>query len=283
MKFIIVADTHFGYPDDCGFSMQTKYTAEAPEIFQALGEEAVAQNAEFIIHAGDLITDGTEEEIKRAVKHCHALPVPFYTVLGNHDTQPANFKELWLKYGGPIFPQGTLETTLVQGGLRIDLLNNAWGRASASWNQADETFTRLEPESFRRLRDGDQFLPRVIVIHSQIRPAYPRQTGEADIIHPPCNGFDAVGDAIIREFHPLLIAGGHNHINILEKLEDTYAVTVSSITEAPFEYKLVEFKDNRLTMQTCSLAPRIPFPFTCNPNAAFVQGFPQDRQFECRG
>ena len=279
MKFIIVADIHFGSLNKQGFSMQTKYTEQAPEILRALGEAAVEQGAEFIIHAGDMVTYGTAEEISTAAACCGSLPVPFYTVLGNHDCILENFEELWLTHGAGFFPEGTLGTTFICGGLRFDLLTNRWGENSPLYEQDKGFFTRLEQPEFERLRAGDQTLPRVIVFHSQIRPAYPRQTGKAGDIHAPSNGFEHVGDEIIREFHPLLIAGGHNHINVLEKLDSTYAMTVSSLSEAPFEYKLLEYTDGKLSMQTCSLGDRVPFPFEYDPEKKFVQGDPCDRTF----
>ena len=279
MKFIIVADIHFDNPNDQGFSMQEKHTEQAGEILDALGRAAAAEHAEFIIHAGDMINFGTGEEIRRAAERCCALPVPFYTVLGNHDCLAADFAELWLANGAGLFPEGTLETTFVRGGLRFDLLTNSWGREAPFWVPEDGFFTRLEPPQFARLRSGPQDLPRIVVFHSQIRPAYPRQTGKVSDIHAPTNGFEKTGDRIIREFHPLLIAGGHNHLNILEKIDTTYAVTASSLTEAPFEYKLLEFADGRLSMRTCSLGDDVPFPFRWDPARKFVQGEACDRAF----
>ena len=103
MRFIIVADIHFGSANDSGFSMESKYTEQAPEILKVLGEEAVAQGAEFIIHAGDMITEGTEEEMRFAAECCRAVPVSFYNILGNHDCRVENFSELWLKNAGFMF------------------------------------------------------------------------------------------------------------------------------------------------------------------------------------
>ena len=279
MKFIIVADIHFGNPNDIGFSMQCKYTEQAPEILRALSRAAVEQGAEFIIHAGDMVTGGTEEEIRRAADCCRTLDVPFYHVLGNHDCVADDFENLWLKHGASFFPEGTLETTFVRGGLRFDLLTNSWGKDSPRYTIGGSFFTRLEQKQFDRLRAGDQTLPRIIVCHSQIRPAYPRQTGQAQNIHEPTNGFDEVGTRLIDEFRPLLIIGGHNHLNILEKIGPTWAATASSLTEAPFEYKLLEFSGGRLTMRTCSLGDRVPFPFRYDPARKFVQGEERDRSF----
>lgn len=46
MKFIITADIHFGSRNDQGFSMQTKYTEQAPELVHALGQAAVEQGGQ---------------------------------------------------------------------------------------------------------------------------------------------------------------------------------------------------------------------------------------------
>ena len=279
MKFILVADIHFGSPNDYGFSMQCKYTAQAPEILGALSGAAVEAGAEFIIHAGDMITFGTAEEVRRSADCCSRLAVPFYTVLGNHDCLAEDYEAQWLTEGASFFPEGTLETTFVRGGLRFDLITNSWGRNSGRYRREEGFITGLDSKQFARLRAGDQTLPRIIVCHSQIRPAYPRQTGKEQNIHSPFNGFDKVGDRLIEEFRPLVIAGGHNHLNICETLGPTRALTVSSLTEAPFEYKLFEFADDRLTMRTCSLGDRVPFPFRYDPERKFVQGEECDRSF----
>lgn len=279
MKFIFISDIHFSFPNDKGFHTQTKYTEQSHIIVNALGKAALDQQAEFIINAGDLINEGTVPEIREAVECCTALPVPFYTLLGNHDCMREDFEELWLEHGKKFFPEGTLERTFVRGGLRFDLLTNAWGSTSPVFSFADGWKTRLEEKQFARLRAGDQSLPRIIVFHAAIRGAYPRQTGLEKNIHDPLNGFDETGDRIIEEFHPLLIAGGHNHLNLLEKIKDTYAMTVSALCEAPFEYKLLEYSNGKLSMQTCSLTSYLPFRFEYDETKKYVQGDECDRSF----
>ena len=56
-------------------------------------------------------------------------------------------------------------------------------------------------------------------------------------------------------------------------------LTVSSLTEAPFEYKLFDFSGSHLSMRTCSLGDRVPFPFRYDPERNFVQGEECDRSF----
>ncbi len=168
MKFIITADIHFGSRNDQGFSMQTKYTEQAPELVHALGQAAVEQGAEFIIHAGDMITYGTAEEIKTAAQCCTTLPVPFYTVLGNHDCIREDFEQLWLEHGAAFFPERTLETTLIRGGLRFDLLTNYWGGilpfmcrmpdSSPDWNSLNSIVSAPE---IRRSRTASRALGMV--------------------------------------------------------------------------------------------------------------------------
>ncbi|MBE6389784.1 MAG: hypothetical protein E7043_06385 [Lentisphaerae bacterium] len=279
MKFIFATDIHFFYPNDRGFHPQNKYTEQADIIVEALGIAALEQQAEFIIHAGDLINDGTAPEIISAAAECRKLPIPFYTVLGNHDCMAENFEELWLTHGGELFPEGSLETTFISGNLRFDLLNNSWGRTSPAWSADDGFFTCLAEKQLVRLRSGEQNLPRIIVFHSQICPVYPRQTGWHEEIHRPANDFMVTGSRLIEEFHPLLIAGGHNHINTLEKTDDTRIITASALCEAPFEYKLFEYADGKLSMQTCSLAKYLPFDFEYDETRKFVQGEECDRTF----
>jgi len=279
MRFFIVADIHIGDGNNVGFSMQKKYTEQAPEIMQALNEAAREAEADFIISAGDMITSGSKEDMRAAAALCGMLSVPMYHVLGNHDCLEPDFERLWLKNAPNLFPEGKLETTFVREGLRFDLLTNHWGKDTPCYMPNAGFFTRLEANQFERLRTGDQTLPRVMVFHSQIRPAYPAQTGLNENIHEPCNGFDEVGTALIKEFHPLMIVGGHNHLNVLEKIGPTYALTASALCEAPFEYKVVDWNGCTLSMRTDSLADKVRFPFEYDSAQRYVQGRREDREF----
>jgi 3',5'-cyclic-AMP phosphodiesterase len=58
---------------------------EVGDVFAVLG----AQDIRFVLGAGDLSQRGTTEELSRFQQEMTALPVPYYSTLGNHDAPPA--------------------------------------------------------------------------------------------------------------------------------------------------------------------------------------------------
>lgn len=58
---------------------------EVGDVFAVLG----GQDIRFVLGAGDLSQEGTAEELVRFQHEMTALPVPYYSTLGNHDAPPA--------------------------------------------------------------------------------------------------------------------------------------------------------------------------------------------------
>ena len=96
----------------------------------------------------------------------------------------------------------------------------------------------------------------------------------------PENNFAATGRALIEEFHPALVLSGHIHINLLDKINGTYAAAVSSTAETPFECKVVEITEEKVTMRTVPLAPELGFEPEYWEERKYVQGNKSIREFE---
>lgn len=280
MKFIFITDTHLGGKNLSGFQMQPRYTEHNAELLTALDKVVRREAAELVIHGGDMTDDGTPEQIHEAAflyrKH---LSAPVVLALGNHDCRPKECAKVWLEYGAGFFPAGTCDTTIICDGLRIDVLSLHWGKEEQTWTQEDGQFIHLAPEQWERLRNGDQTLPRIIVMHAQIRPGVPEKTGLDHPVLVPENNFAATGDALIAEFHPLMILSGHNHLNLRDDINGTFAVSASSLAETPFECKLVEYRNGKLSMETLSLADELDFKGEYWEHQRFVQGLPEERCF----
>lgn len=282
MKFILLADSHIGGKNDVGFQQQPKYPEQHEELLDALDRVVREERVDFILHAGDMTEHGTVEEIRLSRRLFSALPIPVYLAAGNHDCRTENSDELWLSNAPEFFPDGTIDTSFVRGGIRFELLCNSWSPDERRWVPERGMHTGLTKEQYARLNSGDQTLPRMVVMHSQIRPGYTRQTGMPQDFMPPENHFENVGSALIDAFHPLMILGGHNHLNLCERIGNTLAVTPSAFSEAPFEYKIVEVRDGWLSMKTARLGDMVGFPFRYLPECRFIQGDNCDREARCR-
>lgn len=281
MKFIFLTDTHIGGKNLTGFQMQPRYPERLAELLTALDKLVRKEGVELVIHGGDMTDDGTPEQIRDAVrlfrKH---LSAPVILALGNHDSCQKDCANIWLENGPGFFPGGSCDTTIVCDGVRLDILGLHWGREEQSWTLSEGQHIHITPEQWERLRGGEQNLPRIIAMHAQIRGAMPEKTGMETPLLVPENNFAETGDALIAEFHPALIISGHNHLNLLDEINGTAAVSASSFVEAPFECKLIEFSNGKLSMRTVSLADELDFKGEYWEDRRFVQAAEKERSFE---
>ena len=281
MKFIFISDTHFGGRNLTGFQMQPRYVEHAREIISAIDRLARQEKVDMVIHGGDVTDNGLPEEIELAASLCKEyLSVPMIVGLGNHDCMQNNCEASWLDLAPMFFPDGRLDTTIIRDGVRTDVLSLHWGHKSREWRSADGQIIHLSEVQYELLRSGEQNLPRVLVMHCQLRPARKEQTGLNNDILIPENNFAAIGDGLISEFDPVLTLSGHIHMNLLDKISNTFAVAVSSAAETPFECKVVEILPEKFSMQTVSLAPELAFTPQYREENRYVQGSESIRHFE---
>lgn len=281
MKFIFISDTHFGGKNLSGFQMQPRYVEHAKEIFCAVDRLVRQENADMVISGGDLTDNGSAEEISMVVKIAKEyLSVPLYLALGNHDCMQDECEKVWLNNAPEFFPDGNVDTTIIRDGVRIDILSLLWGKNDRTWRHEDGQLIHLSDEQYELLRKGEQSLPRILVMHCQLAPARPEQTGLEEDLMVPENNFAATGRALIEEFHPALVLSGHIHINLLDKINGTYAAAVSSTAETPFECKVVEITEEKVTMRTVPLAPELGFEPEYWEERKYVQGNKSIREFE---
>jgi hypothetical protein len=234
-----------------------------------------------VISGGDLTDNGSAEEISMAVELAKEnLSVPLYLALGNHDCMQEDCTGVWLKNAPGFFPDGKADTTIIRDGVRVDILSLLWGREDRTWHHSEGAFTRLSDEQYELLRKGEQDLPRILVMHCQLAPARPEQTGLEEDLMAPENNFAAIGKALINEFHPKLVLSGHIHINLLDQIDGTFAAAVSSSAETPFDCKVVEITEEKVTMRTVPLAPELGFEPEYWEERKYVQGDKNIREFE---
>lgn len=144
MKFVVIADTHIGGTDTDGFQQQPRRIERIVDILAALGRAAERENAEFILHVGDICDNGSPEEIRRSAELFATPPVSTYLAPGNHDCRQENPERLRLDNAPDFFPEGSLDSSFVRGGLRFDLLRNARGVDEIRWTPENGMYKLVE-------------------------------------------------------------------------------------------------------------------------------------------
>ena len=66
--------------------------------------------------------------------------------------------------------------------------------------------------------------------------------------------------------------GGHNHINMNIEMEGVNFITVSALSEVPFEFKVCEITSDQIAMSTISLQDSLTLAKHYDFNKIFVQG-----------
>ncbi len=105
LEFLVVSDTHLGYKDQDAAEQQWIRTAAALE----------ASTGAFVLHLGDVVDGGREEQYPRYLAGRKAITKPVLEIPGNHD--PVDLFQRHLRQ--------QVDTVHVQDWLRVILLNNA--------------------------------------------------------------------------------------------------------------------------------------------------------------
>lgn len=110
---------------------------DGPDIYRRVLEAVAADGSRFLIHTGDLVNKGTEEQWQEFQKIMADFPLPFYPVPGNHDALDGRL-DGYLRYSGATathysFDYGPVHFTLADshnGGITATEL--AWLRDDLS-------------------------------------------------------------------------------------------------------------------------------------------------------
>ena len=95
VKILHVADTHLGYsrrPEER--KVDTSDELNAAQAFERVGEIAVKQDVDAVVHAGDIFDDNVGKEhlrvFEEVVGRLDEAGIGFYFVIGNHGARTAN-------------------------------------------------------------------------------------------------------------------------------------------------------------------------------------------------
>lgn len=283
MKFIYLADTHIGGDDNDGYFQQPRYISRISGLMECLAQWIdVRRDIDFVIHGGDVVEEANVTNIVLAAKLFRKLPCPVYAALGNHDLTSHKSLSLWLNLATDFFPGNSADFHLVYADTALEFLTSHWGKKPYLWMPEEPQVPYLLPEQWERLISGGEHhhAVSVIVTHAQVFGLPCAQTGMELPLHPSAGNFSALMQDNLNKSQIRLVLGAHNHMNMHVKLDGVHYVTVSAFSESPFEFKVFEFKDNKLSMQTIALSGIAGFRSNYDFDKTFVQGRLPDRFFE---
>lgn len=282
MKFIYIADTHIGASDTEGYRQQPRYLARLNELMDTFREWASRNKIDFIIHGGDIIENTTVENIQNAAGYFETFTCPVYATLGNHDLTVNDSRRLWLDNAPGFFPGNKTEFAISHSGIDFLFLTSHWGKTPYYWDPNEPQIPYFLPDQWKILEhyEKNTSSPMVLVTHSQIFGLPCGQTGFTEELHPPLGEFASQITEKTAGLPLKMVLGAHNHLNMNIDADGINYVTVSALTETPFEFKLFETDGRSLSMKTVSLAQELNFKADYCFDTTFVQGRPCDRSFE---
>lgn len=212
---------------------------------------ANAGGADLVIDAGDIVHDGTEPELQRAVEQRAALHAPWYLAPGNHDVKGRG------EFDGPpaAFPSFAVAQ---HGNVRVVLLDNHDGHIGA------DSFSALEAELAMHA-------DAVHLVAMHVPPFLTRERGVVPLRHllPFRLASPVMHDANeVERFMALMerhgvraVIAGHAHA-----FDDATRGSVRYITAGtlggllpgmgvPHEYLVLEVSDDALNVQRVPVAP----------------------------
>lgn len=245
-SFVHATDFHFEAGDHPEFPEANKRIACLVEDIKKLN---LVHPLKFVILTGDLTNRGSanRDELSSALKLCRSLPVPFYTVAGNHDLAPN--RSISAAYPGKEdYHEGSVETSgyaeiFGLHGIRFSFQAESYRFAGVS------------------LRDGDPdgILPW---LEKEIRQARSKVILSAHYgLYPPRDagplyrwGFSRIGTILHRlrsivdgeSNRVVLYLYGHNHVNSVVRIGDTYHVSGGGIQRGCTGYRLFSCYENRI-------------------------------------
>lgn len=283
VKIVYIADTHQG-AGQTGFQQQPRRMDLTEPVFAGLRRHIRENKVDLVIHGGDLTDHGTGEEIQQAVALLKGLGAPVAYCLGNHDLAMPDSFACWNGMGGRDSGLWAANRTIPLEGLDVILVNNAWlvdSDIGMYWKSQKGWQERLAAESHAWLESalaGDSDRPAVLVFHTPPDPIPPRLTGLPEPIHGAYPPYVAEWEALLTS-HPRvkLVLNGHNHATVATCHAGRVHLTVSSLLEAPFEFRVVSWEDRSMSVDTVA-AIEMPPDAAYDSQRAWVNGQPGDRR-----
>ena len=293
MRFVVLTDTHFFAPElgkDGTYWNRTLHS-RSQEIGEALIESVSAFNPAFVIHCGDFTgrCDTVNFEMGRRIMN--QIGCPWFLVIGNHDTWYPGVREAISNLYGLSHDQCYYSRSL--SGLRFIFLDMCYWRSrdgSISPYLDKDSFDRgmidgfiVPPEEMYWLRDELETYKNekvILVGHAPLafKSAYPKGMPEG-----LANGKEL--RRLLRGYSNIAIAfAGHWHINDIYVEEGIVFCQTCSLREYPFEFRVVDFDHDTLSITTHGLNNSKFNQLSLMPEKGnhWVAGTSRDREFLLR-
>jgi 3',5'-cyclic AMP phosphodiesterase CpdA len=185
LKFLVITDTHLGY----------KGNDSAAKLWTKTAAELAKQDGAFVLHLGDVVDGGREEQYPIYLKTRESIGKPVHEIPGNHDPQPLFEKHLRPK----------VDTAFDHQWLRVILLNN-------SHTDSHDGFLTREQRDFlsRQLNDARETSKAVIV--AMHVPAHDNKHPDRGWHVKPKDGQSELYELVTAKNSPVLaLFHGHFH------------------------------------------------------------------------
>jgi len=272
-RFIYIADTHLGATEG-GYHQQPRYAKQIPTLLNALDGWIQAQgDIAFVLHGGDMVDQATPTTLS-AAREAFLLSVPEYLCLGNHDLTAPDAATLWLREAPEFFPDQQLTYSLTLPDCVIHVVPTQWCATPFFWEEEQTPHFLTEQLAYLTAAlDCHPDRRHLLCTHSEVLGVPPGQTGFAETRHAPLPAFThMILDLTPTYPHLCGVLSGHNHINTHSVRGNTHLVTVSALTETPFEFKVFTVTAAEFTMETVNLLPVVEFKAAYNFDKTYYRG-----------
>ena len=278
-RFLYIADTHWG-SGDTGYRLQPRYADRLPEILAGLKSWIRANGpVEFVLHGGDMVHELSLDNLRAARPHFD-LKVPVHLCVGNHDLTVADGIGQWLGEAPEFFIGGSPNYLVTANDCNIHVVPNHYDTEPYFWSEKQDIhLLDTQISDLKSRLEAEPGTAHIILTHSPVLPVPPDQTGIADPFHAPPQTFTDAVTSLAESCGVTCVLGAHSHANMNKELNGVNYVTVSSLVESPFEFKLFEVDRTTLSMTTHNLGHCLDFPADYNFDQTFVQGRACDRSF----
>jgi len=283
-KFVYITDTHYGGAK-VQFFEQPSYPDKLPKLLSLLDARIRKdKDIQFVVHGGDMVNQCSEEVIQK-LPEVFQLSVPVYLCLGNHDLTHQDALKHWLRSASVFFPARTPYFSLPLDQCFLHIVPNQWGDTPYYWEEEQDS--KFPPDQLEEVGKTVQQNPKcthIFCTHSNIIGVLPEQSGFDKPYNSPKGSFSQQVFTFVERYPQVrYVISGHTHVNTNVKINEIRYLTASSFVETPFEYKIFEVKDGKVSMSTENLVREINFLAEYDFNKTFVQGRLEDREFNNGG
>jgi predicted phosphodiesterase len=255
-RFAIVTDPHIAIPHTIWNHPSRFHQVEVSiPAMEAVLQHLERLNLDFLLLPGDLTQHGERENHLWVQQRLALLPFPAYVIPGNHDVpyllsteRAIGFQEFpyyYRQFGYENTEQLYYSRQLLPGVQLIALNSNQFDEEGKQRGYLDQAQLLWLEE---RLQENKDKLVLVMIHHNVIEHLPGQATHELGRRYILENAPQLL--AILRLYGVRLIFTGHLHIQDISQSGDIYEITTGSLVSFPHPYRVLEFNDGVLTVES---------------------------------